>query len=186
MRQHQEHIPAKRQIRFAQATSQLSDADADTRLAGALALIELADEWLTTPAADQITSKHPNPNQPAREAQAIIHELCAYIRSPFPAGSASSRTELAQHYMRLLNDAPRRACPARSVSSFRRRNPPWRLRRWYAGASLRLSMTDSCRSQTTALPRAPGAPPICRRRRAAGGRGWIMIFRVPYFSTRCC
>ena len=66
MRQHQEHIPAKRQIRFAQAVSQLSDADADTRLAGALALIELADEWLARPAADQITSKHPNPNQPAR------------------------------------------------------------------------------------------------------------------------
>ena len=88
------------------ATGQLSSADADTRLAGALALIELADEWLARPAADQITSKHPNPNQPAREAQAIIHELCAYIRSPFPAGSTSSRTELAQHYMRLLNDAP--------------------------------------------------------------------------------
>ena len=102
MRQHQEHIPAKRQIRFAQAASQLSDADADTRLAGALALIELADEWLATPvAADSLTA-----DQPAREAQAIIHELCAYIRSPFPAGSTSSRTELAQHYMRLLGNAP--------------------------------------------------------------------------------
>ena len=102
MRQHQEHIPAERQIRFVQAASQLSDADADTRLAGALALIELADEWLTTPAA----ADSPAADQPAREAQAIIHELCAYIRSPFPADSASSRTELAQHYMRLLGDAP--------------------------------------------------------------------------------
>ena len=78
------------------ATGQLSSVDADTRLAGALALIELADEWLTTPAADQITSKHPNPNQPAREAQAIIHELCAYIRSPFP---------LVSEYRRLAGSA---------------------------------------------------------------------------------
>ena len=84
------------------ATGQLSSADADTRLAGALALIELADEWLTAPAAaDSLTA-----DQPAREAQAIIHELCAYIRSPFPAGSTSSRTELAQYHMRLLSDVP--------------------------------------------------------------------------------
>ena len=102
MRQHQERIPAERQIRFAQAASQLSDADADTRLAGALALIELADEWLTTPAAADSLAV----DQPTREAQAIIHELCAYIRSPFLAGSTSSRTELAQYYMRLLGDAP--------------------------------------------------------------------------------
>ena len=66
--------------RRAAATGQLSSADADTRLAGALALIELADEWLTAPAAaDSLTA-----DQPAHEAQAIIHELCAYIRSPFP------------------------------------------------------------------------------------------------------
>ena len=82
--------------RRAAATGQLSSADADTRLAGALALIELADEWLTTPAADQITSKHPNPNQPVQEAQAIIHELCAYIRSPFP---------LVSEYRRLAGSA---------------------------------------------------------------------------------
>ena len=66
--------------RRAAATGQLSSADADTRLAGALALIELADEWLARPAAaDSLAA-----DQPAREAQAIIHELCAYIRSPFP------------------------------------------------------------------------------------------------------
>ena len=74
------------------ATSQLSSVDADTRLAGALALIELADEWLATPAAaDSLTA-----DQPAREAQAIIHELCAYIRSPFP---------LVSEYRRLAGSA---------------------------------------------------------------------------------
>ena len=78
--------------RRAAATGQLSSAEADTRLAGALALIELADEWLTAPAAaDSLAA-----DQPAREAQAIIHELCAYIRSSFP---------LVSEYRRLAGSA---------------------------------------------------------------------------------
>lgn len=81
-----------REQRRAAATGQLSSVDADTRLAGALALIELADEWLARPAAaDSLTA-----DQPAREAQAIIHELCAYIRSPFP---------LVSEYRRLAGSA---------------------------------------------------------------------------------
>ena len=181
MRQHQEHIPAERQIRFAQAASQLSDADADTRLAGALALIELADEWLASPAAaDSLAA-----DQPAREAQAIIHELCAYIRSPFPAVSTSSRTELAQHYMRLLNDAPE-GLSRTQREQFQAEKSALTVEALVRGCILEAIHDRFVQESDYGTPRAPRAFPISKRRRATGGRGWIMIFRVPYFSTRCC
>ena len=140
-----------------------------------------------SPPQPQTRSPASTPTQtslPVRRKQLFMSS--APISAPLSRRVAPQAAQSWRSTICVCSVTPRKACPARSVSSFRRRNPPWRLRRWYAGASLRLSMTDSCRSQTTALPRAPGAPPICRRRRAAGGRGWIMIFRVPYFSTRCC
>ena len=162
------------------ATGQLSSADADTRLAGALALIELADEWLTAPATDQITSKHPNPNQPAREAQAIIHELCAYIRSPFPAGSTSSRTELAQYYMRLLGDVPE-GLSRTQREQFQAEKSALTVEALVRGCILEAIHDRFVQESDYGTPPCTGGTPIGRRRRATGGRGWIMIFRGAVF-----
>lgn len=74
----QEHIRqvhATRRNRYLEAVDKLSSKDATARLGGIYALFGLIDEWLTDNSLKNIDHK--------KEAQIIVNNLCAYIRSPF-------------------------------------------------------------------------------------------------------
>lgn len=74
----QEHIRqvhTTRRNRYLEAVDKLSSKDATARLGGIYALFGLIDEWLTDNSLKNKDHK--------KEAQIIINNLCAYIRSPF-------------------------------------------------------------------------------------------------------
>ncbi|WP_314934714.1 pentapeptide repeat-containing protein [Rothia mucilaginosa] len=74
----QEHIRqvhATRRNRYLEAVDKLSSKDATARLGGIYALFGLIDEWLTDNSLKNKDHK--------KEAQIIVNNLCAYIRSPF-------------------------------------------------------------------------------------------------------
>lgn len=74
-------VHENRRSRYAKAIDQLAGEKATVRLGGAYALVSLVDEWLN----DTSIKK----NKRKKEGQAIINNLCSYIRSPF---------ELAESY----------------------------------------------------------------------------------------
>ena len=79
----------QRHDRYTAALALLGSPEAIIRLGGALALVELADDWLTDETDPQEHGR--------RKAQTIITTLCAYICSPF---------QLAHDYERLMGDRP--------------------------------------------------------------------------------
>ena len=81
-------VHAERRSRYTTAIEQLSSDKASIRLGGVYTLVGLVDEWL----ADEKTI--PSLEQRRKEGQAIINNLCAYIRSPFDL--ASKAKELSQ------------------------------------------------------------------------------------------
>lgn len=74
-RDHIRQVHAERRSRYTKAVEQLADEKATVRLGGIYTLVGLVDEWL----ADE-TLKH---DERQKEGQAIVNNLCAYIRSPF-------------------------------------------------------------------------------------------------------
>ena len=74
---HIRQVHAERRIRYTTAIEQLSNDKASIRLGGVYSLVGLVDEWL---ADEKII---PNIEERRKEAQVIINNLCAYIRSPF-------------------------------------------------------------------------------------------------------
>ena len=74
-RDHIRMVHAERRSRYTKAVEQLADEKATVRLGGIYTLVGLVDEWL----ADE-TLKH---DERQKEGQAIVNNLCAYIRSPF-------------------------------------------------------------------------------------------------------
>ncbi len=85
---HIRQVHAERRSRYTAAIEQLSSDKASIRLGGVYTLVGLVDEWL----ADEKTI--PSLEQRRKEGQAIINNLCAYIRSPFDL--ASKAKELSQ------------------------------------------------------------------------------------------
>lgn len=73
--EHTRQVHAARRNRYLEAVEKLSSKDATTRLGGIYALFGLIDEWLTDNSLKNIDHK--------KEAQIIVNNLCAYIRSPF-------------------------------------------------------------------------------------------------------
>ena len=84
----------QRHDRYTAALALLGSPEAIIRLGGALALVELADDWLTDETDPQEHGR--------RKAQTIITTLCAYICSPF---------QLAHDYERLMGDQPQGLTP---------------------------------------------------------------------------
>lgn len=74
-RDHTRQVHAARRERYIEAVGQLSGEKATVRLGGAYSLVNLVDEWLSDTSIKE--------KKRAKEAQAIIDHLCAYIRSPF-------------------------------------------------------------------------------------------------------
>ena len=74
---HIRQVHAERRSRYTTAIEQLSSDKASIRLGGVYSLVGLVDEWL---ADEKII---PNIEERRKEAQVIINNLCAYIRSPF-------------------------------------------------------------------------------------------------------
>ena len=73
--EHTRQVHAARRNRYLEAVEKLSSKDATTRLGGIYALFGLIDEWLTDNSLKNKDHK--------KEAQIIVNNLCAYIRSPF-------------------------------------------------------------------------------------------------------
>ena len=73
---HIRQVHAERRSRYAKAIEQLGDEKAPIRLGGVYTLVGLVDEWLTDKSIKE-------ENDRRQEGQAIINNLCAYIRSPF-------------------------------------------------------------------------------------------------------
>ncbi|BAV87258.1 hypothetical protein RA11412_0959 [Rothia aeria] len=91
----------QRHDRYTAALALLGSPEAIIRLGGALALVELADDWLTDETDPQEYGR--------RKAQTIITTLCAYICSPF---------QLAHDYERLMGDQPQ-GLPPQQARRFR-------------------------------------------------------------------
>ena len=91
----------QRHDRYTAALALLGSPEAIIRLGGALALVELADDWLTDETDPQEHGR--------RKAQTIITTLCAYICSPF---------QLAHDYERLMGDQPQ-GLPPQQARRFR-------------------------------------------------------------------
>ena len=85
-REHERWVKAERRERYAKAVEQLGDEKAPVRMGGVYTLIGLVDDWLE--------EKSLSDDERLKEGQAIINNLCAYIRSPFTL--ASYYDELSQ------------------------------------------------------------------------------------------
>ena len=85
-REHERWVKAERRERYAKAVEQLGDEKAPVRMGGVYTLVGLVDDWLE--------EKSLSDDERLKEGQAIINNLCAYIRSPFPL--ASYYDELSQ------------------------------------------------------------------------------------------
>lgn len=80
---------AERRERYFRAIEQLASTEATIRMGGVYTLVGLIDEWLE--------EKSLKREDRIKEGQVIIHNLCAYIRSPF---------DLASQYKELSYDIP--------------------------------------------------------------------------------
>ena len=85
-REHERWVKAERRERYAKAVEQLGDEKAPVRMGGVYTLVGLVDDWLE--------EKSLSDDERLKAGQAIINNLCAYIRSPFPL--ASYYDELSQ------------------------------------------------------------------------------------------
>ena len=85
-REHERWVKAERRERYAKAVEQLGDEKAPVRMGGVYTLVGLVDDWLE--------EKSLSDDERLKEGQAIINNLCAYIRSPFTL--ASYYDELSQ------------------------------------------------------------------------------------------
>ena len=74
-REHERWVKAERRERYAKAVEQLGDEKAPVRMGGVYTLVGLVDDWLE--------EKSLSDDERLKEGQAIINNLCAYIRSPF-------------------------------------------------------------------------------------------------------
>ena len=80
---------AERRERYFRAIEQIASTEATIRMGGVYTLVGLIDEWLE--------EKSLKREDRIKEGQVIIHNLCAYIRSPF---------DLASQYKELSYDIP--------------------------------------------------------------------------------
>lgn len=84
---HEHQVHAERRSRYTKAIEQLADNKTSIRLGGIYTLVKLIDEWL----ADDKTT--PNIEDRRSEGQAIINNLCTYIRSPFPLAERAKQLD---------------------------------------------------------------------------------------------
>lgn len=75
-------VRAERRSRYTKAVEQLASDKAAVRLGGVYTLVGLVDEWL---ADNNFKQEESQKESPQEEAQVIINNLCAYIRS-IPSG----------------------------------------------------------------------------------------------------
>lgn len=91
-REHLRQVRAERRERYTKAVEQLGDEKAPIRMGGVYTLVSLVDEWLDEESLSE--------DEKVKEGQAIINNLCAYIRSPFP---------LYARYYKLIRNEPGQA-----------------------------------------------------------------------------
>lgn len=84
---HEHQVHAERRSRYTKAIEQLADNKTSVRLGGIYTLVKLIDEWLVD---DKTT---PNIEDRRSEGQAIINNLCTYIRSPFPLAERAKQLD---------------------------------------------------------------------------------------------